>query len=185
MGAAVDRDRRVRTRALADGGVESLLASLRPMMSWSSGELRIPVHRDQELHLNGRGLLLIPSYFCLTGPVTMFDPTLPPVLVYSVPKQPDALITHTRPTGGALAALIGATRAMVLEATQDHPTTTTDIARHIGISTGTASEHTTVLRQAGLITSHRERNRMLHQATALGLALLGSDPQASRTWSVN
>jgi DNA-binding transcriptional ArsR family regulator len=183
--AAVDRDRRVRTHALAHGGVESLLTSLRPTMNWSSNELRIPMHRDQELHLNGRGLLLVPSYFCLTGPVTMLDPTLPPVVVYSVPKQPDALLPHPHPTPAALAALIGATRAMVLEATQQRPTTTTDIARRIGISTGTASEHTTILRQAGLVTSHRERNRMLHQATPLGQILLGSDPQTSRTGSVN
>lgn len=173
--AAVDRDRRLRTHALAHGGVESLLASFRPTMTWNSGELCIPTHRDQELHLNGRGLLFIPSYFCLTGPVTMLDPTLPPVLVYSVPKRPDALLTQPGPTSGALAALIGATRVMVLGATQKRPTTTTDIARHVGISTGTASEHATVLRQAGLITSHREGNRMLHQATALGLALLGFD----------
>ncbi|MCC8245021.1 hypothetical protein [Saccharothrix luteola] len=79
--AAVERDRQLRARALADGGVEGLLTGLRPTMSWDSGELRIPGHRDQDLHLNGRRLLLVPSYFCLTGPVTMFDPTLPPVVV--------------------------------------------------------------------------------------------------------
>jgi DNA-binding transcriptional ArsR family regulator len=170
--AAVERDRQLRTHALANGGVEGLLSSLRPMMSWSSGELRIPGHRDQELYLNGRGLLLIPSYFCLIGPVTMFDPTLPPVVVYSVAKPPDALPTSPRPEPDALAALIGTTRAMVLEAICGRPTTTTDIARGIGVSAGTASEHTTVMRQAGLITSHRERNRMLHHATPLGQALL-------------
>lgn len=176
--AAVDRDRRLRIRALAAGGVEDLLASLRPMMSWSAGELRIPTHRDQELHLNGRGLLLVPSYFCLNGPVTMFDPALPPVVVYPVAKQPDVLLARAAPEPGALAALIGTTRALALAATSGSPTATTDIARRVGISAGTASEHATVLRQAGLITSHRERNRVLHQATTLGLALLGmAEPQ--------
>jgi DNA-binding transcriptional ArsR family regulator len=172
IAAAVERDRQLRTRALASGGVEGLLASLRPMMSWSSGELRIPTHRDQELHLNGRGLLLIPSYFCLIGPVTMFDPTLPPVVVYSVAKPPDALPAGLLPEPDALAALIGATRVLVLETICGRPMSTTDIARRIGISAGTASEHTTVMRQAGLITSNRERNRMLHQVTPLGQALL-------------
>jgi DNA-binding transcriptional ArsR family regulator len=174
--SAVERDRRVRTNALATGGVEGLLASFRPMMMWSSGELRLPGHRDQELHLNGRGLLLIPSYFCLTGPVTMFDPSLPPVVVYPVVKQPDALPTGPSPLAEALGALIGATRAAVLEAIAARPATTTDLARRVGISPSTASEHTTVLRHAGLVTSHRDRNRVLHHATALGVALLDAEP---------
>ncbi|MBP2329324.1 DNA-binding transcriptional ArsR family regulator [Kibdelosporangium banguiense] len=80
------------------------------------------------------------------------------------------------PEPGALAALIGATRATVLEEICGSPTTTT-IARRLGISAGNASQHTTVLRQAGLITSHRERNRVLHHATALGMALLDNDSQ--------
>jgi DNA-binding transcriptional ArsR family regulator len=171
--AAIEHDRQLRTRTLASGGVEGLLSSLQPMMRWNSGELQIPAHRDQELHLNGRGLLLIPSYFCLVGPVTMFDPALPPVVVYAVAKPPDALPTSPQPQPDALAALIGTTRATVLETLTGRPTTTTtDLARRIGISAGTASEHTTIMRQAGLITSHRERNRMLHHLTPLGQALL-------------
>jgi len=170
--SAVARDRRTRTDALAAGGVEAMLASLRPMMHWSSGELRIPTHRDQELHLNGRGLLLIPSYFCLLGPVTMLDPALPPVVVYPVTKHPEPLLPSGHAASRPLAALIGTTRAAVLEAIAIRPRTTTDLARHVGTSAATASEHATVLRQAGLITSHRDRNRMLHHATTLGLALL-------------
>jgi DNA-binding transcriptional ArsR family regulator len=170
--AAVERDRRIRTAAMATGGVQGLLGSLHPMMHWSSGELRIPAHRDQELHLGGRGLLLIPSYFCLTGPITMFDPTLPPVVVYPVPKQPDALTAGDASIPGALAALIGSTRAAVLDAIAAQPRTTTELARRVGTGLSTASEHATILRQAGLVTSHRERNRVVHHATALGLAIL-------------
>jgi DNA-binding transcriptional ArsR family regulator len=173
--STVDRDRRTRTNALSTHGVAGLLASLHPMMHWTSGELRIPTHRDQEIHLNGRGLLLIPSYFCLIAPVTMFDAALPPVVVYPVAKQPYALATG-HPPSGALSALIGTTRAAVLHAIATQPTTTTtDLARRIGISAATASEHATILRQAGLITSNRDRNRMLHNPTTLGLALLNPD----------
>ncbi|MBP2329302.1 DNA-binding transcriptional ArsR family regulator [Kibdelosporangium banguiense] len=173
--SAVSQDRQIRTTALCTGGVEGLLASLRPVMYWNSGQLCLPTHpRDQEVHLDGRGLLLIPSYFCLTGPVTLFDPDLPPVLVYPVAKPPDALPIGQRPPG-ALSALIGATRAAILETLAAHPTTTTDLARRIGASAATASEHTTILRQAGLITSDRDRNRKLHSPTALGLALLNAN----------
>ncbi|WP_327587993.1 helix-turn-helix domain-containing protein [Nonomuraea sp. NBC_00507] len=174
--AALGKDRRIRTFALANGGVEGLLASLRPMMTWSAGELRIPGHRHQELHLHGRGLLLIPSYFCVSGPLTMFDPDLPPVLIYPVVRGPDALPSRASTMPTALGALIGSTRAAVLDVigTREGASTTT-LARHLGISMATASEHTTVLRQSGLISSHRDHNRTLHHLTELGRALLDTN----------
>jgi len=177
---AIDHDRRTRTNALASAGVEGLLTSLRPMVHFSNGELRVPSHRDQELHLNGRGLLLIPSYFCLTGPTTLFDPLRPPVLVYPVSRQPHLLADTNHRSDAALAALIGPTRAAVLQTIGErHACTTTELARRVGIAAATASEHTAVLRQAGLITSQRDHNRMLHHPTALGLALLHSPPPTS------
>lgn len=170
---AVNRNRSVRVDALASGGVEGLLDSLRPLATWSAGELRIPTHRDQELHLGGRGLLLIPTYFCLSGPLTMLDPALPPVLIYPVEQRPDALPTRDNPSPESLSALIGTTRAAVLDAIGTHPRTTDELARRAGVSAASASEHATVLRRSGLVTSHRVRNRMQHQPTPLGLALLG------------
>ncbi|MEV2267273.1 helix-turn-helix domain-containing protein [Nonomuraea africana] len=176
--AAVGRDRQARAHALAVGGVEELLRSFRPMMSWSAGELAVPGHRDQELHLDGRGLLLIPAYFCVGGPLTMFDPELPPVLVYPVERDPDVLPMRTETA--SLAALMGTTRAAALAALRHGPLTTTELARTLNISLASASQHLTVLRQAGLALAHRDRHRMLHQLTALGSALLdGRSPTDS------
>src|SRR5438876_12229110 len=42
--------------------------------------VRYPVHRD--LRLDGRGLRLVPSFFCRGTPVALADPELPPTLVY-------------------------------------------------------------------------------------------------------
>jgi DNA-binding transcriptional ArsR family regulator len=170
---AVGRDRRIRTSAFAHGGVEGMLNSLRPMMTWSAGELCVPGHRDQELRLRGRGLLLIPSYFCVTGPLTMLDPELPPVLIYPVERRADALPYKGAANLAALEALVGTTRAAVLEVVGAREgTITTEMARRVGISAASASEHATVLREAGLISSHRDRNRVMHQLTELGLTLL-------------
>jgi DNA-binding transcriptional ArsR family regulator len=168
---AVDHDRSVRVRALASGGVEGLLGSLRPMAMWSSEELLVPVHRDQELHLDGRGLLLIPSYFCVSGPITLLDPALPPVLVHPVQSRETPPFRGHR-TPPALGALIGVTRATVLGALSSNAVTTSNLARQVGISAASASEHATILRQAGLLASYRDRNRMLHHVTPLGAALM-------------
>ena len=75
-------------RALLDGGAGELLASLPPMLRWRDPVLEADYPVDRELHLDGRGLLLQPSFFCRRTPVALQDPKLPPVLVYPV--------THTQ-----------------------------------------------------------------------------------------
>lgn len=165
--AAIRRDRAIRLTAMAEGGVEGMLASLRPRMAWAAGELLVPGHRDQQLELGGRGLLLVPSYFCLHQPMTMFDPSLPPVLIYPVDRTATTILGVNR----RLAPLIGSRRAAILEAI-DTGCSTTELARRVGVSPASASEHNTILRDAGLVTSHRDRNRVIHQLTPLGLALL-------------
>ncbi|WP_433531557.1 ArsR/SmtB family transcription factor [Micromonospora sp. CA-263727] len=173
--AAVEADRARRARAVLDGGIQGLLTSLRPGVRWESGVLEIPNYpNSRELYLQGRGLLLVPSFFCAVTPVALVDPELPPVLVYPVdrlgglaPAEPGA------PDAGreALAALLGRTRAAVLASTEDG-SSTGELARRLRISPAAASQHTSVLRNAGLLVSHRDRNTVLHTLTPLGRALL-------------
>ncbi|KAB1905837.1 helix-turn-helix transcriptional regulator [Micromonospora sp. AMSO31t] len=174
--AAVEADRARRARAMLDGGAEGLLASLRPSMRWADGVLEVLDYPDsRELHLDGRGLLLVPSFFCARTPVALLDPSLPPVLVYPVDRlgglMPEAGGDADAAQREALAALLGRTRAAVLEAA-DEGCTTGEVARRLRISAAAASQHTTVLRNAGLLVSHRERNTVLHTLTPLGRAVL-------------
>lgn len=167
LSAAVERDRGARIDAMAAGGVEGLLKSLQPTVTWSGGELAIPGHPEQEILLGGRGLLLVPSYFCVNHPVTLFDTSLSPVLIYPVARTTATAL----PSNPGLPALIGRTRAAVLESVGTG-CGTTELARRIGVSPASSSEHMTALRDAGLIMSRRDGQRMLHQLTRLGRALL-------------
>ncbi|MGS2614353.1 winged helix-turn-helix domain-containing protein [Micromonospora sp. LZ34] len=172
--AAVEADRSRRARALLDGGVEGLLASLRPAMRWESGMLEVLDYPDsRELHLDGRGLLLVPSFFCARTPVALLDPALPPVLVYPVDRLGGLVPGAAGSAAGreALASLLGRTRAAVLEASDDG-CTTGEMARRLQISPAAASQHATVLRNAGLLVSQRDRNTVLHTLTPLGRAML-------------
>ncbi|RAN95221.1 ArsR/SmtB family transcription factor [Micromonospora saelicesensis] len=174
--AAVAADRARRARALLDGGVEGLLTSLRPAMRWESGVLEVRSYpHSRELHLDGRGLLLVPSFFCAATPVALLDPALPPVLVYPVDRLGALVSADDSAASGAaresLAALLGRTRAAVLQAS-DEGCTTGEVARQLNISPAAASQHATVLRNAGLLVSHRERNSVLHTLTPLGRAML-------------
>lgn len=173
IGERVRTDRARRGRDLLDGGVDRFLRALPPPMSWTQPVLsaRYPVDRD--LHLHGRGLTLVPSYFCWGTPVTLVDVQLPPVLVYPAWDGDDGPGGASRsPSQQALGELLGHTRGRMLCALIC-PASTSELARRAGTSIGTASKHARVLRDAGLVSSTRRGTTVLHTLTATGLALLG------------
>lgn len=165
---SVAADHTYRLHTLATGGLDGLLASLRPTMRWCPPVLEVDYEVDRDLYLRGRGLSLVPSYFCSGAPVSLADPELPPVIVYPIGQE-----FHWQAVRGPgpLEALLGRTRSAVLH-TLDGGLTTTQIARRLDVSLASASRHAAVLRDAGLITSHRDRSSMLHSLTPLGLAML-------------
>ncbi|MEV4410899.1 winged helix-turn-helix domain-containing protein [Catellatospora sp. NPDC049609] len=167
---AVDADRGLRARTMIDSGTEGLLNSLHPTVRFDGSVLEVadyPSHR--EVHLEGRGLQLMPSYFKTpTKPVTLFDPELPPVLVYSVHQEARAAVVRS---GEALSALLGRTRAAVLDLVAQG-STTTELARRLDVSPAAVSQHVAVLRDAGLLHSVRDRNTVHHTLTQLGYAML-------------
>ncbi|TDV48847.1 winged helix-turn-helix domain-containing protein [Actinophytocola oryzae] len=170
--AAVGVERSLRGAALLDGGVEAMLSTLRPVLRWDPPVLSADYPTPLDLHLDGRGLLLIPSYFCWGKPVTLADPTLRPVLVYPVEHPPTWLDGVAGTRAGALEALLGRTRAAVMAALVV-PSTSTELSARLGISTASASEHVGVLRDAGLVVSHRSGRTVQHALTPVALAVLG------------
>lgn len=173
IAVAVETDHRWRRSQLADHGVRALLESVGPDARWRDGVLEIGSLPDEELTLDGRGLRLQPSYFCWQQPIKLMDPELPPVLVFPVRHATGLMRSgQERPdTAGNLVALLGRTRAKVLERIASGASTT-QIAVHCRISPAAASQQTAVLREAGLVMSIRQGRFVRHTATALGQALL-------------
>ncbi len=171
----VRADVSMRGDALLYSGGEGLLSSLAPTMRWESPVLEMNYPTEQDLYLEGRGLLLVPSVFCWRMPVKLADPAMPPTLVYPVEPELGWLDSGQTPPGGgsALAPLLGPTRAHALEAVAErHGLTTTALAVRVAVSPATASKHAAVLREAGLIDSHQDGKRVLHTVTSVGLVLL-------------
>ncbi|GLZ13385.1 transcriptional regulator [Actinomadura sp. NBRC 104425] len=167
--ALIEADRTKRMRAFADGGIEGLLRSYSPLFRWKPPYLEADYPVSQELVLGGRGLLLQPSFFCCRTPVTLVDPELRPVLVYPVAQDVRDRVAGSG--GKPLAALIGRTRAAILRSIEDG-CTTTELSRRASTSIASASQHTAVLREAGLVTTQRNGSAVLHTLTPLGLDLL-------------
>jgi DNA-binding transcriptional ArsR family regulator len=170
---AVEADRARKARFFLAGGMEAVLTGLSPVLRWRPPVLEVNYAVDRDLHLDGRGLLLVPSFFSRGTADSLADPELPPVLVYSIDQECrwDNLIADDR--GQSLAALVGVTRAAVLDAI-DSGATTTELATRVYTSAATVSRHTTILREAGLIATCRDGKAVLHTLTPLGSALLGS-----------
>ncbi|MFD8811858.1 ArsR family transcriptional regulator [Streptomyces sp. NPDC059627] len=172
--ATVAAERALRGREALAAGVDGLLAGLSPAIRWQPPVLHVDYVEDRDLHLAGRGLRLVPSYFCWQSPVSMADDTLQPLLVYPVHglRAP----TPERPSDASLAALLGRTRAAALRSLA-LGATTSELAGFLGVSVPTATHHTTVLRDAGLVVSQRHHNTVLHTLTPLGAAMLRATPQ--------
>ncbi|SEH04064.1 Helix-turn-helix domain-containing protein [Nonomuraea solani] len=176
---ALAHERALLQRHLVTGGAEQMLAHLSPAMRWRPPVLEVdyPTGLDRQIHLRGRGLTVIPSYFCRGNPVALVDPALPPVLAYPIPRRTAATAAASAAGGEALAALLGRTRAEILSCIVQAPgCSTSELAHRARISPSTASEHVHVLRQANLIASVRQVNLVLHYPTELGADLLAGRP---------
>jgi DNA-binding transcriptional ArsR family regulator len=178
-------------RTMADEGVDGLLGTLHPAMEWKPPVLHVPSgpvgpsgQSGPDCDLGGRGLVVVPSLFCPPG----HPPTVaaveagveewPHVLFYPALQDGadlrsvlgECLAEKRRP--GTLAALLGRTRAEVLESLGGEHATTGELARRRSISPASASEHATVLRRAGLVHSRRHGGSVVHTVTPLGQRLL-------------
>ncbi|HEV2781522.1 MAG TPA: winged helix-turn-helix domain-containing protein [Actinophytocola sp.] len=163
-------DRVRRADALLTGGTERLLSSLHPRVIWKPPVLQIMDYGgDFDLYLHGRGLVLLPSLFCRHHPVALRNADLPPVLAY--PIHPGIAWLRDPEIATDPAAVLGHTRAAALRSCLSE-CTTSDLARRIGLSVPAASRQASALREAGLISSHRDGGSVIHHITGLGIALL-------------
>jgi DNA-binding transcriptional ArsR family regulator len=167
---AFDAERALRSRTLSHGGVEALLNGLHPSTSYKDGVLQISNYiASRDLYLDGRGLLLVPSYFKRSDkPMVLADPQLAPVLIYPVARE---LRAASERRSVDLAALLGRTRAEVLELAADG-STTGRMAAALGVSSAAVSQHIGILRDGGLVVSVRQGGYVHHGLTALGRSLL-------------
>lgn len=172
--AHIERDVARRARTMAHAGVQAVLSTLASGVRWRSPTLEVDYPFEHDIHLAGRGLLL-QSVFFDHGPnaTTLIDESLRPVLVYSIHHEPDWIIAGPNAvnTHDPLAALLGRTRAHLLRTIIADAGSTTELARRTSTPLATVSRQASILRDAGLITSHRNHNIVTHTATPLGVLL--------------
>lgn len=178
MSAFLEGDRTARGNVILTSGVDGFLRSLHPLSTWQFPVLEIPNGSDRTIHVDERGLLVTPSLFHFDRP-EVFGANAgpdagPPVLVYTPPVNSETaqrLWDSEVHSERALAALLGRTRSRLLAALAGG-SSTTELGRRLGVSAASVSQHTGVLREAGLITTQRRQNTVQHSLTPLGAALV-------------
>lgn len=175
IATTIDRDVKLHSDTVTTGGFETLAATLHPALKWLSPVLHVDMgHIDRDLHLRGRGIRLVPSFFCWRHPIMPADSSLPPVLVYPVHHHP-AWSEQTEQCADperALADLLGRTRAAVLQTISAGACSTSELAARAGISIASASEHARILHRTGLVTTRRAGNAVRHTISPIGTHIL-------------
>jgi DNA-binding transcriptional ArsR family regulator len=173
LAGALDAEVGYRADQLTSGGIVRLLGNLHPELEYAEDALRIlwPTWRSQS-RLDGSGLLLVPSVFAWPSLLVDTGPQCP-TIIYSPRGVGQVWDGSSQASAPPVADLLGRSRAALL-ARLDLPLSTTQVARDLGLSAAAASEHLSVLRRSGLVTSRRSGRQVLYQRTALGTDLLGA-----------
>jgi DNA-binding transcriptional ArsR family regulator len=150
-----------------------VLGNLHPELEYAEDALRIlwPTWQSQN-RLDGAGVLLVPCVFAWPSLLVDTSPQCP-TLIYSPRGVGQVWDGSARSSAPSLADLLGRSRAALL-ARLDLPLSTTQVARDLGLSAASVSEHLSVLRRSRLVTSRRSGRQVLYQRTALGTDLLGA-----------
>ncbi len=157
-----------RAHRLSEGGTRALFSDLHPSVRWhQGGRLELAISYDAPVALDHRGLLLVPSVFAWPGIYVVTDPPWQPTLIYPARGTATAWEPTREPAPAALRKLVGPTRAAILQALEA-PRTGGDLARAIGVTPSAVSQQIAILRDAGLVATHRTGRHLIARRTELG-----------------
>ncbi|WP_030685080.1 ArsR/SmtB family transcription factor [Streptomyces sp. NRRL B-1347] len=168
--ALLEADVTYHSRRLAEVGLEALLPELDRRLAWDAGTLTAQWRGRHARHLDGRGLVLMPSVFSWPDVISGYDPPWQPTLVYPARGIAGLWTAPADRTPEPLVRLIGRNRAAVLTALAE-PATTSALAHRLGLAPSSVSAHLSALRGAGLLLSRRYGHQVLYERTPLGIAL--------------
>jgi DNA-binding transcriptional ArsR family regulator len=164
-----------RARVAGECGLRAALQMIGPRGRWQGTTLEFDVEHELTVTPGGRGVTLLPSVFGAERPLVDTHPDGSVLIVY--PALTPLPLIDDAPAADPLAELLGRTRAAVLELAAA-PRSTSELARELGISPATVSQHTRTLRDAGLLTTERVGKGVLHTVTPLGDRVLAANRPA-------
>jgi DNA-binding transcriptional ArsR family regulator len=171
----LESDVMLRARQLALGGAGVLFSELHHSLSFvqqpDQAHLIQAKSFEHEVHLAGRGLVLVPSAFLSHKIMSMHLEPWQPTLIYPARGSANLWSSPLEPSV-ALEALLGHGCAKVFEALRV-PTGTLELAKRLQVAPGNVSHHLKRLVQAGLLESHRQGRVVYYRHSSRAETLLG------------
>jgi DNA-binding transcriptional ArsR family regulator len=172
------------------GGVDALLSGLHPALRWDGSMLEVEGSTDRTIRPGGRGVVFMATAFAWPEVTAGVSTNGIPLVAYQARGTASLWAQADHDASGGLQVLIGPERAAVLENVRV-PRSTTDLARMLRTGASNVSYHLAVLRQAGLVDSHRLGRRVLYRLSPLGTGLLrlwddsgeATKPARRRRWA--
>lgn len=155
------------------GGLFELLHDLHPEVSLDGHTLSIDKPQHADATYPGKLLTLVPSVFVWPRLIVNHEDSGAFELTYAargVGRVWEGVEPEER-TEDRLGALLGHTRAAIL-AMLSVPMSTTQVARDLGQSPGSVSQHLAILRDSGMVVSWRSGRSVLYRQTPLAASLV-------------
>ena len=162
-----------RLEQLSTKGLDHLLRSLHPIVSFDGDAIRVEKYWDETVDLGGRGLLLVPCVFAWPDVIVQTVEPHTPTLSYSPRGMALLWTTSSLRDRTALADVLGRTRALLLAAL-DLPMSTTQLSDQLELAPPTVNAHLKALTNAGILSSRRDGRAVLYARSPIGDALLGA-----------
>ena len=149
-----------------------MIATLHRTVSWSEQSVVVATRFFSDtVDCAGTGLMLVPSVMMEhNGCAVITEEPATPTIIYPAHGVTEGWQVAGSSHDTAIAKLVGNGRSRLLFAARQ-PLTTSEAAAQCNLSPATASHHLAVLRDAGLIDSRRDGQRVLHTLPPIGEAL--------------
>ncbi|MGY1885930.1 MULTISPECIES: DUF5937 family protein [unclassified Blastococcus] len=182
MRAVLEADVVHRGRELAQRGMAHTFAHLGETVSFADGvvSVRLKAAISYTRSTSGEGLTLVPTLFGRTASAPI-SPEEPPLVMYAARGVGTLWESRRLTSPAALAGLVGAVRAGLLTELAT-PSSSTELAVRLGVTTPAVNQHLRALRAAGLLLSARHGRSVLYRRSDLGDRLVaGSGPDGPGT----
>jgi DNA-binding transcriptional ArsR family regulator len=170
--AVLDTDVLHRARQVAEHGAGHAFNDLHASVRWDGDALHL-LRRTRPMPRagSGPGLVLAPTAFGGPRLASRVAPPDPPQLAYPARGAATLWERGSLPDAGALAGVLGRSRARLL-VELDTPASTTQLSARTGLSPAAVSQYLTALRAARLVSAHRAGRSVLYARTAIAESLL-------------
>lgn len=166
--AVCERDVYHRAEQICRSGWQAAMRDLHPDIDWAEDAATLPRFQGERTTTSdGEGLLLIPSVFVWPGIAAHVGPGWRRTIIYPARGVGTLWTEATEFRPGALGQLIGKSRALILIALAES-SSTSQLARTLGMATGAVGDHLAVLRDNGLVDRTRVGKSVLYRRTPLG-----------------